>query len=59
LKEERTLKVFENRVLRRLRVFWSKRDEITENVRKLHEEELDDLLSSTNIVRVTKSRRMR
>jgi hypothetical protein len=46
--------VFENRVLRR--IFGPKRDEITE-WEKLHNEELNDLYSSTNIVRVIKSRR--
>jgi hypothetical protein len=55
--EERRLRVFENRVLRR--VFGPKRDERTEEWRKLHNEELNDLYSSTNIVRVVKSRRMR
>jgi hypothetical protein len=48
--------MFENRVSRRL--FWPKRDEVTWEWRKLHNEELDDL-SSPNIVRVIKSRRMR
>jgi len=49
--------VFENRVLRR--IFGPKRDEVTRDWRKLHNEELNDLYSSPNIVRVTKSRRMR
>jgi hypothetical protein len=49
--------VFENRVLRR--VFGSKRDEVTRECRKLHNEELSDLYSLLNIVRVVKSRRMR
>jgi len=49
--------VFENRVLRR--VFGSKRDELTEEWRKLHNEELRDLYSLPNIVWVLKSRRMR
>ena len=57
LREERTLRVFENRVLRR--VFGSKRDEVTGEWRKLHNEELKDLYSLRNIVRVVKSRRMR
>ena len=57
LKEERRLRVFENRVLRR--VFGSKRDEVTGERRKLHNEELRDLYSLLNIVRVVKSRRMR
>ena len=49
LREERRLRVFENRVLRR--VFWPKRDEITGEWRKLHMEELRDLYSLPNIVR--------
>jgi hypothetical protein len=49
--------VFENRVLRR--VFWPKRDEVTGECRKLHNEELNDLYSLPNIVQVVKSRRMR
>ena len=49
--------VFENRVLRR--VFGPKRDEVTGEWRKLHNEELSDLYSLSNIVRVVKSRRMR
>ena len=57
MREERRLRVFENRVLRR--VFSPKRDEVTVEWRKLHNEELNDLYSLTNIVRVVKSRRMR
>jgi hypothetical protein len=49
--------VFENRVLRR--VFWPKRDEVTGESRKLHNEEFSDLYSLPNNVRVVKSRRMR
>jgi hypothetical protein len=57
LREERRLKVFENRVLRR--VFGPKRYEVTVKWRKLHNEELNYLYSLPNIVRVVKSRRMR
>ena len=57
LREERRLRVFENRVLRR--VFGPKRDEVIGECRKLHNEGLSDLYSLPNIVRVVKSRRMR
>jgi len=57
LREERRLRVFENRVLRR--IFVSKRYEITGEWRKLHNVELNDPYSSPSIVRVIKSRRMR
>jgi hypothetical protein len=57
LKEERRLRVFENRVLRR--VFGPKRDEVTGEWRKLHNEGLNDLYSLPNTVRVVKSRIMR
>jgi hypothetical protein len=49
--------VFVNRVLRS--IFGSKRDEVTAEWRRLHNEEINDLYSSPNIVRVIKSRRMR
>jgi hypothetical protein len=51
------LKVFENMALRR--IFGPRRDEVTGEWRKLHNEELNDLYSSPNMVRVIKSRRLR
>ena len=57
LREERKLRVFENKVLRK--IFGPRRDEVTEEWRRLHNEKLNDLYSSPNIVRVIKSRRMR
>jgi hypothetical protein len=57
LREEHRLRVFENRVLRR--EFGHKRDEVTGEWRKLHNEELNDLYCSPNIVRVVKPRRMK
>ena len=57
LREEHRLRVFENRVLRR--IFGPRRDGVTVDWRKLHNEELNDLYSSSNIVQVIKSRRMR
>jgi hypothetical protein len=56
VREEHRLRVFENRVLRRL--FGRKRDEVTGGWRKLHNEELHGLYSSPSIVRVIKARRM-
>jgi len=57
LREERRLRVLENRPLRRL--FGPKRDEVTKEWRKLHNKELNDMCCSHNIVRAIKSRRMR
>jgi hypothetical protein len=57
MREERRLRVFENSVVRR--IFGSKRDEVVGEWRKLNDEELKDLYYSPNIVRVTKSRRMK
>ena len=57
LREERRLRVFENRMLRR--IFGPKSGGVTGQWRKLHNEELNGLYSSPNIVRVIKSRRMR
>jgi hypothetical protein len=57
LREEHRLRVFENRVLRR--IFGPKRDEVTEEWRKLHSGELHNLYSSPDIIRQIKSRRMR
>ena len=57
LREERKLRVFESMVLRR--IFGPRRDKVTGEWKRLHNEELNDLYSSPNIVRVIKSRRMR
>jgi hypothetical protein len=54
LREEHSLRVFEKRVLRR--IFEHKRDEVTGECRKLHNEELTDLFSSPNIIQVIKLR---
>jgi len=52
LREERRLRVFENRILKK--IFGPKRDEVTREWRKLHMEKLNDLYSSPNMVRVKK-----
>jgi hypothetical protein len=57
LREECRLRVFENKVLRR--ISWPKRNEVTGEWRRLHNKELHALYSSLNIIRVIKSRRLR
>jgi hypothetical protein len=57
LREECRLRVFENRMLKR--IFGPGKDEVTEEWRRLHNEEINDLYSSPDIVWVIKSRRMR
>jgi hypothetical protein len=54
LREEHRLRVYENRVLRR--IFGPKRDEVTGELRKLHSEELHNLYSSPDVIRQVKSR---
>jgi hypothetical protein len=57
LREEHRLRMFENRVLRR--IFGPERDEVTGGWRKLHNEELHNLYTSPSIIRMIKSRRMK
>jgi hypothetical protein len=57
LREKHRLRVFKNRVLRR--IVGPKRDEVMGEWRKLHNEELRDLYSSPSMIRISKSRRMR
>jgi hypothetical protein len=57
LREEHRVRVFENRVLRR--IFGPKRDVVTGERRKLHNEELRDLYSSPSIITIIKSRKVR
>jgi hypothetical protein len=57
VREEHRLRVFENRVLRR--IFGQKRDQVTGEWRKLHNKELRDLYSSPSIIRIMKSRKIR
>jgi hypothetical protein len=57
LREENRLRVFENRVLKR--IFGPQRDEVKGGWKKVHNEELRDLHSSPSIIRIIKSRRMR
>jgi hypothetical protein len=56
VREEHKLRVFENRVLRR--IFGPKRDGVTGGWRKLHNEELHNLYSSPSIIRIIRSRKM-
>jgi hypothetical protein len=57
VREEHKLRVFENRMLRR--IFRPKRDKVTKGWKKLHDEELHNFYSSPNIIRMIKSTRMR
>jgi hypothetical protein len=56
IREEHRLRVFENRVLRK--IYGPKKDEVTGGWRELHNEELHNLYFSANIIRMSKSRRM-
>jgi hypothetical protein len=56
-REEDNMKVFENRVPRR--IFGPKRDEVTRGLRKLHNEELHNLYSPPSIIRMIKSKKMK
>jgi hypothetical protein len=57
LREDHRLRVFENRMLRR--IFGPKRDEVTREWRELHSEDLRNLYSLPSVIRIIKSRRMR
>jgi len=57
LTKQRRMRVFENRML--MRIFVPRRDKVTGESRKLHNEELNDFYSPPNIVRVIKLRRIR
>jgi len=57
LRKKRSLRVFENRVLRK--IFESKREEVAGDWRRVHNEELHNVYASPNIIRVIKSRRMK
>jgi len=57
LRDERRLRLFENKVLRK--IFGPRKDEVTWERRKLHNEEIKNLYSSPNIFQVIKSKRMR
>jgi hypothetical protein len=57
LRKEHRMRVFDNRVLRRM--FWPKRYEVTGGLRGLHNEELHNLCSSPSMIRMINSRRMR
>jgi hypothetical protein len=54
LREEHLLRVYQNRVLRR--IFGPKREEVARSLRRLHNEELHNLYDSSNIIRIFKSR---